>query len=224
MKRRILCFGDSNTWGYNPIGGCRYDDETRWPMRMQHVLGDAYTVIEEGLSGRTCVFDDPVEGGFMNGSIQLPVLLKSHSPLDVVILMLGTNDTKCRFGMNAKTIGEAMMQLVQRVRLYGYDNEGKPPRIVIAAPAPILGNLMQAGHGPCFGPQAIGVSHDLTKEYERVAKLLRCDYFDASGSAEVSRIDAVHLTAEGHIRLGDAMAKKMKQMFAQNTRTEEHQI
>ena len=117
-KKRILCFGDSNTWGYTPKGG-RYDDETRWPMRMQRVLGDRYTVIEEGMNGRTCLFDDPVEGGYKSGAAYLPPCLMSHSPLDCVILMLGSNDTKQRFGMNAKTIGEAMMQLVRLARLYG---------------------------------------------------------------------------------------------------------
>ena len=161
-KKRILCYGDSNTWGYMPTGG-RYDDETRWPMRMQRLLGEEYTVIEEGLNGRTTVFDDPVEGGYKSGAAYLPVCLMSHSPLDAVIIMLGSNDTKQRFGMNAKTIGEGIMQLVRLTKLYGFNANGEPPRIIIAAPAPFLDNLMQAGHGPCFGPQAIGVTFDMIK-------------------------------------------------------------
>lgn len=211
-KTRILCFGDSNTWGYMPTGG-RYDDETRWPMRMQRMLGEGYCVIEEGLNGRTTVFDDPVEGGYKSGAAYLPVCLMSHNPLDAVILMLGSNDTKQRFGMNAKTIGEGMMQLVRLSRLYAVNDEGAAPKIILCAPAPFLDTLMQAGHGPCFGAQAIGVSFDLIKEYERVAKLLRCDYFDASDSAEVSPLDAVHLTRNGHLRLGEAMAEKIKGIF-----------
>ena len=211
-KKRVLCFGDSNTWGYTPKGG-RYDDETRWPMRMQRALGDQYTVIEEGMNGRTCLFDDPVEGGYKSGAAYLPPCLMSHSPLDCVILMLGSNDTKQRFGMNAKTIGEAMMQLVRLARLYGYDASGNPPHIIIAAPAPFLVGLMQAGHRPCFGVQAIGVTFDLVKEYARVAKLLRCDYFDASDSAEVSPLDSVHLTRVGHNQLGDAMAAKIRSIY-----------
>ena len=211
-KTRILCFGDSNTWGYMPTGG-RYDDETRWPMRMQRILGEGYTVIEEGLNGRTTVFDDPVEGGYKSGAAYLPVCLMSHNPLDAVVIMLGSNDTKQRFGMNAKTIGEGIMQLVRLAKLYAVNENGETPRIIINAPAPFLDTLMQAGHGPCFGPQAIGVTFDLIKEYERVAKLLRCDYFDASDSAEVSSIDAVHLTRNGHLRLGEAMADKIRSIF-----------
>ena len=211
-KKRILCYGDSNTWGYMPTGG-RYDDETRWPMRMQRLLGEGYTVIEEGLNGRTTVFEDPVEGGYKSGAAYLPVCLMSHSPLDAVVIMLGSNDTKQRFGMNAKTIGEGIMQLVRLTKLYAFDENGNPPRIVIVAPAPFLDNLMQAGHGPCFGPQAIGVTFDMIKEYERVAKLLRCDYFDASDVAEVSPIDAVHLTRSGHLQLGEAMAEKIRNIL-----------
>ena len=211
-KTRILCYGDSNTWGYMPTGG-RYDDETRWPMRMQRVLGEKYTVIEEGLNGRTTVFDDPVEGGYKSGAAYLPVCLMSHNPLDAVVIMLGSNDTKQRFGMNAKTIGEGIMQLVRLARLYAVNENGEAPRIIINAPAPFLDSIMQAGHGPCFGPQSIGVSFDLIREYERVAKLLRCDYFDASDAAEVSTIDAVHLTRNGHLRLGEAMAEKIRSIF-----------
>ena len=212
MRKRILCFGDSNTWGYIPTGG-RYDDETRWPMRMQKLLGDGYTVIEEGFNGRTCVFDDPVEGGYKSGAIYLPPCLMTHSPLDAVVIMLGTNDLKQRFGMSARTVGEGMMQLVKLTRIYAVDGEGNPPRIVMVSPPPILDNLMQAGHGPCFGLQAIPISYDLSKEYARVAKLLRCNFFDAADYAEVSSIDAVHMTRNGHLKLGEAMANYIREMF-----------
>ena len=83
---------------------------------------------------------------------------------------------------------------------------------------------MQAGHGPCFGVQAIGVSHDLTKEYARLAKLLRCEFFDAADSAEVSQLDAVHLTHEGHLRLGEAMSRRIREMFENDIKTEGHRI
>lgn len=212
MKKHVLCFGDSNTYGYMPTGG-RYDEETRWPMRMQNVLGTDFLVTEEGMNGRTCVFDDPVEGGYKSGAQYLPAALISHSPLDLVIIMLGTNDLKQRFGMNPKTIGDAMMQLVKICRVYGYDDHGNPPKIMIVSPAPILDTLMQAGHGESFGRQAIAMSYDLSREYLRVAKLLRCSFFDAGECAEASGFDSVHLTRESHLRLGESLAVKVKEIL-----------
>lgn len=212
MQKRILCFGDSNTWGYIPTGG-RYDERTRWPMRMAEALGQGYAVIEEGFNGRTCVCDDPVEGGFKSGLNYLPPCLMSHNPLDAVAIMLGTNDTKRRFGLTPMTIGQSMMQLVRACKLYGMNDQGEPPHIIIVAPPPILDNLMETRHAECFGPQAIGVSKGLGQELHRVSKLLRVDFFDAAPFAEVSRLDAVHMTARGHVQLGDAMAKKIKEVI-----------
>lgn len=211
MKKRVLCYGDSNTWGYIPTGG-RYDEATRWPMRMQAVLGEGWRVAEEGFNGRTCVEDDPVEGGYKSGLQYLPPCLMSHNPLDVVILMLGTNDTKRRFNLTPMTIGQSMMQLVRAVKLYGVNAAGEAPHIIIAAPAPIGDNLMQTRHAECFGEQAVEVSRGLGPELLRVSKLLRVDFFDAAPYAEVSKLDAVHLTARGHLRLGEAMAEKIKSL------------
>ena len=118
MRKGILCFGDSNTYGYDPAGG-RYDEETRWPMVMQRILGEGYRVVEEGLGGRTFSQDDPTEGGFKSGISYLPPCLKSHNPLELVIVMLGTNDTKQRFGLNAQTIAHNLNEVARIVRSYG---------------------------------------------------------------------------------------------------------
>ena len=209
MQKRILCYGDSNTYGYIPTGG-RYDEHTRWPMRMQAVLGDGYAVIEEGFNGRTCVFDDPVEGGYKSGVQYLPPCLMSHNPLDAVIIMLGSNDTKVRFGMTPMTIGQSMMQLVRTAKQYAINEVGEVSHIIIAAPPRILDNLMQTRHAECFGEQAIAVSAGLARELRRISKLMRCDFFDATPFAEVSPLDAVHMTEHGHLRLGEAMADKIR--------------
>ena len=179
-------------------------------MRLQELLGPDWAVVEEGFNGRTCVYDDPVEGGFKSGVSYLPPCLMSHNPLDVVIIMLGTNDTKRRFGLTPMTIGQCMMQLVRACKLYGMDAAGNPPHIIINGPPRILDNLMETRHAECFGPQAIAVSRDLGPELRRVSKLLRVDFFDAAPYAEVSPLDAVHMTANGHIRLAEAMAEKLR--------------
>ncbi|MBQ3425244.1 MAG: SGNH/GDSL hydrolase family protein [Clostridia bacterium] len=209
MQKRILCFGDSNTYGYIPTGG-RYDEHTRWPMRMQDVLGMGYTIIEEGFNGRTCVFDDPVEGGFKSGIDYLPPCLMSHNPLDAVIIMLGTNDTKVRFGMTPMTIGQSMMQLVRTAKMYAINEAGETSHIIVVSPPKVLDNLMSTRHAECFGEQAIAVSAGLSRELRRITKLMRCDFFDAEPHSEVSQLDAVHMTERGHLLLGEAMAAKIK--------------
>ena len=212
MRKRILCFGDSNTWGYIPTGG-RYDEDTRWPMRMGKLLGDGYAVVEEGFNGRTCVYDDPVEGGFKSGVRYLPPCLMSHNPLDVVAIMLGSNDTKRRFGLTPMTIGQSMMSLVRTTKAYALDAMGNPAHIIIVSPPRILDNLMETRHAECFGEQAIAVSRGLSAELHRVSKLMRVDFFDAAPYAEVSTLDAVHMTANGHLRLAEAMADKIRSII-----------
>lgn len=212
MKKRILCFGDSNTYGYDPRGG-RYDEETRWTMRLQKLLGDGYAVIEEGFNGRTCVYDDPIEGGYKSGANYLPPCLMSHNPLDAVVLMLGTNDSKRRFNLTPMTIGEGLMQLIRLVRLYAVDASGNPPKIIVVAPVPIGDWLERTRHAECFGPQSIEVTRGLTAEYARIAKLLRCEYLDAAQWAQVSEADAVHLSREGHAGLAQGLYQKIRQII-----------
>ena len=213
MKRRILCFGDSNTYGYDPRGG-RFDEDSRWTMRLAKQLGADYLVVEEGFNGRTCVYDDPIEGGYKSGAAYLPPCLMSHNPLDLIVIMLGINDTKRRFGLTPMTIGEGMMQLVRLTRLYAVDASGNPPKILIVSPPPIGDTLMKSRHAECFGEQAIAVSRGLAAEYARVARLLRCEFFDAGSCAEVWTGDAVHLTREGHAALADALEVKIRQFFS----------
>lgn len=209
--KRILCFGDSNTYGTRPNGG-RFDEQTRWPMRLQSLLGEGYAVIEEGFGGRTTVFDDPVEGGYKSGADYLPPCLMSHNPLDLVIIMLGANDAKMRFNMTARTIAEGCMRLIRLVRLYGMDERGNPPQVLLTAPPPIAEWVMDTPYAQVFGPNAAAVTHSLPAEYARYARLMRCEFMDAGQFAACSREDAIHITAEGHLRLAEGFREKILQM------------
>ena len=108
--KRILCFGDSNTWGYNGIDESRFDENTRWTRLLQQHLGEDYEIIEEGLPGRTASIDDPIQEG-MNAYDYIHPCLKSHSPLDLVIIMLGTNDAKERFNLTSFNIAQGIVRL-----------------------------------------------------------------------------------------------------------------
>ncbi len=211
--RRILCFGDSNTYGYDSKGG-RYGEGERWPMRLSAALGADFAVVEEGFGGRTCVYDDPIEGGYKSGASYLPPCLMSHNPLDLVILMLGTNDAKRRFGLTPVTIGEGLAQLVRLIRLYGQDAGGQPPAVLIVAPAPVEPSVLNTRMAESFGEHALEVTRGLAAEYARLARLMRCAFFDAAPVAEVSSIDGVHLSRRGHARLAEALAEQVRQILS----------
>ena len=133
--RTILCYGDSNTWGYDPETGERFPEDVRWPGVLRTKLGDDYRVIEEGLSGRTTVWDDPIEGVHKNGRTYLGPCLESHKPVDLVTLMLGTNDLKTRFGSSASDIAQGAAQLSEMVSRSGCGPGGGAPVVLLISPA-----------------------------------------------------------------------------------------
>ena len=117
--KTILCFGDSNTWGAWAGRDDRYDEKTRWGSRLRKLLGEDYWVVEEGQNGRTTVWDDPIENR-MAGLTYLWPCLESHHPIDLVIIMLGTNDTKPYFGVNADNIAAGAGRLVDMVQISSF--------------------------------------------------------------------------------------------------------
>ncbi|MDD6882536.1 MAG: SGNH/GDSL hydrolase family protein [Eubacteriales bacterium] len=213
MKKTIVCFGDSNTYGYCPSDGGRYDESIRWPGRLAELLGPEYRVIEEGFNGRTICFDDPVEGGFKSGLTYMPPCVMSHCPVDLTVVMLGTNDTKSRFGMSAMAIAQAMMHFLRQLRTYALDAGGKSAKILLVAPPPLLEGISGCRYGQCFGADSLAASQKLKDEYLRLSKLMRCDFLDAGPVSEISTIDCTHLTAAGHTRLAQAMFQKIHEIL-----------
>jgi lysophospholipase L1-like esterase len=214
MKRRILCFGDSNTYGYDFETG-RFDDETRWTRRLGAMLGDGYAVIEEGLNGRTFIHDDPTEGGHKNGMKYLPPCLMSHNPLDLVVIMLGTNDTKERFGMNACTIAQCAQQMVLLAKQYALGRDGKPSRVLLVSPILVAEDVEARMFGASFGPKAAGISKDFAREYHRVAMLTGSAFLDAAKVTAPWPQDGIHITREGQEVFARAMAEKIGSIFVE---------
>ncbi|MEQ8716390.1 MAG: SGNH/GDSL hydrolase family protein [Acidimicrobiales bacterium] len=206
----VMCFGDSNTWGHPPIESLdvsvrRYDRTQRWPGVMADALGDGFVVIEEGLNGRTTVFDDPVEGADRNGLTYLPACLESHKPLDVVVIMLGTNDLKGRFAASAFDVAWGAARLVEVARTGGYGREGSAPEIVLVAP-PRLGPLST------FAELFVGgeaKSALLSERLRGFAATLDCGFMDAAQLVETSSVDGIHLGPEAHHLLGRALAEQV---------------
>jgi lysophospholipase L1-like esterase len=206
--KRILCYGDSNTWGYNPVTQGRYGKHERWPGQLRLALGDDYDIIEEGLGGRTTVWDDPIEG-YRNGYDYLVPCLDSHKPLDLVIISLGVNDLKKRFSLSAYDIAEGVGVLVQVVQKSNAGPMNGTPQILILAPPP-LGKL--TAYAEMF-EDAQAKSQGLAAHYARVAEELGCSSFDMSTVVAPSDLDGVHFEKSEHAKLGQAVANCVKEIL-----------
>ena len=210
----ILCFGDSNTHGTVPLPAEdvieRHSPGVRWPGVLAAELGTGYRIIEEGLPGRTTVHDDPIEGTHMNGLTALPMLVGSHSPLDVVVLMLGTNDLKSRFSVTAADIAASLERLVINLRFLCTAPGRARPAILLVAPPPIQEVAWLAGK--FVGGAA--KSKQLGTAIRRSAERLGVAFLDAGEHIRVSPVDGLHYDAATHATLVRVIAAAARQVSA----------
>ncbi|MDQ2654437.1 MAG: SGNH/GDSL hydrolase family protein [Chloroflexota bacterium] len=203
--RTILCYGDSNTWGYDPASGKRFPPDVRWTGVMARELGDGYHVIEEGLNGRTTRWDDPIAPG-RNGLTYLAPCLESHHPLDMVLIMLGTNDLKQRFNLSASDIAESAGGLAGIAQNTALSAAGAPAHVLLIAP-PAVTTLthfdeMFAGAEP--------KSRLFSRYYRLSAEWNGASFFDAGSVIESSPLDGIHFEADAHRILGLALANEVR--------------
>lgn len=203
MTKSILCFGNSITWGYNPKDGTRFPPEDRWPRALEAALQGRAHVIEEALSGRTIATDDPSRP-YRDGMAMLPPILESHAPLDVVAVMLGTNDSAPFYGLDAGRIAMDCMAMVRAVSASQVGPGSSAPKMVLIAPPP-LGSLSSEMALMYSGGQ--GTSRGLAATYRTVADRFGTAFFDASEVVKVSAVDGVHLDPEGQRALGLGLSK-----------------
>jgi lysophospholipase L1-like esterase len=206
--KTILCYGDSNTWGYNPDIKERFAWNERWTGVLQHELGEDYHVIEEGCNGRTTVWDDPIEG-YKNGKEYLIPCLVSHKPLDLVIIMLGTNDLKKRFSLSAYDIANGAGVLVEIVQKSDAGPGERPPQVLLMAPPPI-GKLTEFAE---MFEEAEARSRKFSVHYRRVAEEYGCKLLDTAEFIVSSDVDGIHLEVDAHRKLGQAVADKVRRML-----------
>jgi lysophospholipase L1-like esterase len=208
MAKTILCYGDSNTWGHNPDTFDRYPAEVRWPGVLRAELGSAYHVIEEGLCGRTTVWDDPVED-LMSGARYLYPCLKTHRPIDAVVIMLGTNDLKYRYHLSAFDIAEAAGRLGNIVRSSEAGPAGGTPKALIVCPPPItetgvFAEMFRCGHETSLGLHA---------EFARMGKERDFPILFADEVASSSPVDGIHLSSSAHAAIGVAVAARVRALL-----------
>lgn len=208
--KTIVCFGDSNTYGTPGMPGPdfwgRFGPDERWPGVMRAALGDGYSVIEEALPGRTTVHDDPIEGADRNGLTALPIVLGSHRPIDLVIIMLGTNDLKARFSVTPADIAASVGSLVKVVQASVAGPESRAPKVLVIAPSIIeetgfLGDMFAGGAAK---------SAKLGAAYAAMAKRFNVAFLDAAPLIKVDATDGIHLKPDQHAILGRAVADAVR--------------
>ncbi len=205
----IVAFGNSNTWGYDPATATRFPPDVRWTGVMQRELGPDHRVIEEGLNGRTTVFDDPIEPA-RRGADYLPPCLRSHAPLDLLIIALGCNDMKMRFSVSPSDIANGAELLIRLARAEAVGPGGMPPRVLLVAPPPIgkLTNFAEMFQG------GMEKSRVLAQRYRDVAERQQVGFVDAGQLVACSDLDGIHFDAEAHSMLGQAMAEAARIVLA----------
>ncbi len=208
----LLCFGDSNTHGTPPmlVQGeyRRFDAETRWPVLAARAL--EWNLVEEGLPGRTAQFADPVMGPHMNGQDGLKIALQSHGPIDVLTIMLGTNDAKARYGASPELITGGIAALLDIAQSPEMQDRHGGFRILLICPPPVLeqGPIMDQ----FYGARARGLA--LPPLLADLARARRCGFLDAGQLIEVSPQDGVHFEPEAHASLAQGVAQALADLVS----------
>lgn len=214
MKKHIVCYGDSNTHGYRAADNGRYDENQRFTQLLGRILGDDFLVIEEGLSGRTTSFEDPIHEGLSGLSYIYPCLM-SHEPVDLLIIMLGTNDTKERFGASAACIALGLKRLIAKAIATTDCWRNQSPKILVVVPKNIGKEYENSQVAATMGRGCAEKSQELAAEFKKIAELMNCHYFDANTAVkENNQIDHMHLTEEGHKELAFALSEQILKILS----------
>lgn len=220
MQKTILCYGDSNTWGYVPISADvkkieRYSRNIRWPGFLQKTLGENYYVVEEGLNSRTTNIDYQIPPN-RNGKTYLAPCLYSHAPIDLVILALGGNDLKIYFNRTANDVCEGISELIDVIQQsqYGAEFKGPPEILLITHPIPLpICEQFVDEKGIHFLEGSIKKSKLLIPLYEELAKAKKCHFLNVSEKISPSPIDGVHLDQLAHKKLATLIERKIYTIF-----------
>jgi len=205
--KTVLCYGDSNTWGYDPATRTRYRSHARWTGVLATRLGADYRVVEEGLNGRTTRWDDPIETG-RNGLTYLRPCIESHQPLDVIVIMLGTNDLKSRFDLSASDIAQSAADLAEMAWRWAHPPDGSHVSVLLVAP-PATSTLTE------FDQMFDGArekSRQFSRYYRLAAGRRHLPFFDAGAVIVSSQKDGIHFDPEEHRKLGEALADEVQRL------------
>lgn len=207
---RILCIGDSNTWGYIPGSGLRH--RQRWTKVLASEMPDS-EIIEEGMNGRTLLSVDPLIKERC-GITGLKMLLLSHKPLDCVVVMLGTNELKNFFVAEAEYIAKGVEEFIKIIKDPTLWEPFPVPRILIVSPVPVREEVAECGNMFVnFDANSVEQSKLMGKAIEKVCDAYQADFCDAADFAEASLVDCIHMDKENHKKLAQGLVQKLEEMF-----------
>lgn len=199
--KKILCYGDSNTFGYNPETGGRYDKNTRWSGILSYLLKENYQIIEEGMNNRTAFFKNP-EGLKQSGSEYLSIYLQDHKNIDICILNLGTNDAQIFYPLDKVAVEKGLQNLVNVIK-----NINPKTKIIIVPPVKITQDLFNSGFAVMFDKNSIEKIQNVMPVFEQFARDNNYYYFDFNSLTSPSKFDGIHYTKESHQIIATKLAE-----------------
>lgn len=214
MNLNILCYGDSNTWGLIPMIGARFDYYYRWPNIMGKLLSDELetdiNIIEEGLNGRTADevdYDEP----YLNGRSYMPACVLSHRPVDVLVVMLGTNDVKTRYKKSAEKIAHNIRRLVHDMKAILDDSQMERVKVLLISPKSLDERILD---DDCFDEESIKKSKELGALLEQFADEEGWNFLNADKEEVQLGDDGLHLSEKGHVGLGKLVFESINKMWS----------
>lgn len=219
-KKRILIYGDSNTYGFDPDTFGRFDENTRWTKVCQKLLGDEYEIIEEGMCGRTTchscdeadiIATELLEAPFINGLAHIPVCVLSHLPLDAICVKLGSNDLDVIPVQTPEMIAENAAKVLRKAKELAVSKyPAHPCKFVLMAPLESTEDALTGSFAESFTEEMIERAKHVAPAYEKKAEEEGFLYFNANRYAKCGRTDGTHLDAQNHAKLAEAAAEWIK--------------
>lgn len=217
--KTIVCYGDSNTWGYRPFKQRQTDPDrmrfpwgVRWTSLLQQKLGNAYRIEEEGLNGRTTMFDDPM-AEHRNGLSAIDTCMLTKYPVDMVIIMLGTNDTKEFFNMPPYVIARGAGRLIENIQKGGYGPGGGTPEILLLAPIRLHPGIVDGWLNLEFGKKSLETDAALAENYALIAKDMGVHFMNAGEYITADEGDGVHMNEAGHTLLAEKIYERVQEIL-----------
>lgn len=188
--KKILCYGDSNTFGYNPCDASRYDKHTRWTALLQNILGSEYQIIEEGMCDRTAIADND-KGFSFSAQKHFPDFMSDAKEVDILVLWIGTNDLQFKYNLSLEQIEEGLEKLIKIA-------QNSAEKIVLIPSVELSDNILN-GYFRCqFDNVSVSKSKEMNKIYEKLSQIYNLEYFDVNKFVKPSATDGLHYDAEGH--------------------------